>query len=75
MGHNAAIVRCIVGGINVHTQLKGRIFSTEGVSYLVLQEESESPEWLKVKSLNPKPEVRRMHADEVRRCLAQPAKA
>jgi hypothetical protein len=59
----------------VHTQLKGRIFSTEGVSYLVLQEETESPERLRVKSLNPRPEVRRMRIEDVRRHLSSPAKA
>jgi hypothetical protein len=75
LGDNAYIVRCIVGGIDVHTQLKGRIFSTEGVSYLVLQEETESPDWLRVKALNPRQEVRRMSIEEVRRCLSSPPKA
>lgn len=59
----------------MYTELKGRIFRTQGISYLVLQEENESSEWLKVKSLNPKPEVRRMRAEEVRRYLGQPVRA
>jgi len=75
MADNTTIVRCIVGGINVHTHLKGRIFSTQGVSYLVLQEESESPEWLKVKSLNGRPKVQQMHAEKVRRYVGESSKA
>jgi hypothetical protein len=58
-------------GYWVHTHLKGRIFSAEGVSYLVLQEESESTEWLRVKSLSRERTVRRMHADEIEKLLPQ----
>jgi hypothetical protein len=58
--------------LDVHTHLKGRIFNTEGVSYLVLQEQDDSPEWLKVKSLNSSRTVRRMHCDEVQKLLTVP---
>lgn len=55
----------------MHTHLKGRIFNTEGVSYLVLQEESASPDLLRVKALNPSKHVREMRAEDVRRHLPE----
>lgn len=57
-------------GYGVHTNLKGRIFNSEGVSYLVLQEESESPEWLRVRVLDHSKRVERMRAEDVQRCVA-----
>lgn len=53
----------------VHTHLKGRIFSAQGVSYLVLQEDDESPDWVRVSTLGPRREVRRMRVTEVERAL------
>lgn len=67
--------RCIVGGNDVHTNLKGRIFSTQGVSYLVLQDQDDSPDWLKVKSLNASRTVHRMRCEEVQKHLKVPARA
>lgn len=67
--------RCIVGGKNVHTNLKGRIFSTQGVSYLVLQDQDDSPDWLKVKSLNASRSVHRMRCEDVQKHLNVPVKA
>lgn len=55
----------------MHTHLKGRIFSSEGVSYLVLQEESKSPEWLNVKSLGREPTVHRMLVEDVAKRLTE----
>jgi len=60
--------------MGMHTNLKGRIFSDAGISYLVLQDQGDSPEWLKVKSLNARREVRQMHLEDVRRHLKQPAR-
>jgi hypothetical protein len=54
----------------VHTHLKGRIFSAEGTSYLVLSEPSERPEWLRVKALNAQRTVQDMHSEEIARHLA-----
>ncbi len=59
-------------GKHMHTNLKGRIFSNEGVSYLVLQEESESPDWLRVRVLDPTRRVERMRAEDVQRCVTGP---
>ena len=49
----------------MHTQLKGRIFNNAGVSYLVLHDEDESPEWVQVRALTPSKRVERMRADDV----------
>lgn len=51
----------------MHTNLKGRIFNRGGTSYLVLQERSESPQWLRVRALNQSREVSEMRIEEVQR--------
>lgn len=53
----------------MNTHLKGRIFNSEGVSYLVLQDDDESPGWVRVRSLGPRRAVRRMRTSEVERAL------
>jgi hypothetical protein len=60
-------------GYDVHTHLKGRIFNTDGVSYLVLHHEADSAERLTVKSLCPRPEVKQMPVEEIRQHLAAAA--
>ena len=59
----------------MHTHLKGRIFSAEGTSYLVLTEPGERPEWLRVKALNAARTVHDMRSDEVERHLAEQRRA
>jgi hypothetical protein len=51
----------------MHTNLKGRIFSKAGVSWLVLDREDESPDWLWVKSINAQRQVCRMHREDILR--------
>ncbi|MEQ8860139.1 MAG: hypothetical protein RIC56_15965 [Pseudomonadales bacterium] len=53
----------------MHTHLKGRIFSSQGVSYLVLHEDCESAEWLRVRALDPTRRVERMRPTDILRCL------
>jgi len=53
----------------VHTHLKGRIFSRGGISYLVLHEDAESPDWVHVKSLTPNRRVERVRIDDVLNCM------
>ena len=57
------------GGNNVHTHLKGRIFSKGGISYLVLHEDAGSPDWVHVKPLTPNRQVERVRIDEVLSCV------
>lgn len=54
----------------MHTHLRGRIFSANGTSYLVLSEPVEEPGCLKVKALNAKRTVQNMQTDEIERHLA-----
>jgi hypothetical protein len=54
----------------VHTHLKGRIFSAEGTSYLVLTEPGAGPESLRVKALNAQRTIYDMHTEEIERHLA-----
>ncbi len=56
----------------MHTHLRGRIFSLDGISYLVLNTDDESPEWVRVSSLGPRREVRRMRVREVERAVPLP---
>lgn len=49
----------------MHTHLKGRIFQAAGTSFLVLQEDHESAEWVRVKELNAGRAVRSMRVDEI----------
>ncbi len=53
----------------MHTHLKGRIFNSAGVSYLVLHDDEESPEWVRVRTVTPEREVRRMRVTDVERAL------
>ncbi len=53
----------------MNNHLKGRIIQRDGVSYLVLQDNDTSAEWLRVKTVGPKPEVLRMRREDVLRCL------
>lgn len=55
----------------MHTHLKGRIFSTEGTSYLVLSEPGQDPEWLRVKALNATRTVHAMRSAEVERLVVE----
>jgi len=57
----------------VHTHLKGRIFTAEGVSYLVLSEDCEQPECLRVKALNGRRTVDDMRCEDIERCVDRPA--
>ncbi|HEX7034618.1 MAG TPA: hypothetical protein VF210_02525 [Pseudomonadales bacterium] len=59
------------GNNPVHTHLKGRIFSSEGTSYLVLTEPGERPESLRVKALNAQRTVQEMPIAEIERHLAE----
>jgi hypothetical protein len=69
MGDNAPLTASL--GKGVHTHLKGRIFSAEGTSYLVLSETQERPEWLRVKALNAQRTVQDMHSEEIERHLSR----
>lgn len=53
----------------MNTHLKGRIIQNQGISYLVMHENDSSDDWLNVKSLGPKPEIRKMRRDEVLGCM------
>lgn len=53
----------------MNTHLKGRIIQNQGISYLVMHENDSSDDWLNVKSLGPKPEIRKMRRDEVLSCM------
>lgn len=65
------------GDQGVHTHLKGRIFNTEGTSYLVLSEPGGRPECVRVKALNADRTVVDMHCEEVERLVTEqsPARA
>lgn len=53
----------------MNAQLKGRIFTSHGTTYLVLNRDDTSPEWLWVKAVNPSLSVKRMRTDEIQRCM------
>lgn len=55
----------------MHTHLKGRIFSSEGILYLVLSEPGGRPESLRVKALNAQRTVQEMPIVEIERHLAE----
>ena len=61
----------VIVGTPVHTHLKGRIFSSEGTSYLVLTEPGARPESLRVKALNAQRTVQDMPIVEIERHLAE----
>ena len=54
----------------MHTHLKGRIFNSGGICFLVLSESGDRPDWLRVKALNAQRTVHDMHTEEVERHLA-----
>lgn len=60
----------------MHTHLKGRIFTAEGTSYLVLPDDSRDAEWLRVKTLDGRRTVRQMKIEEIVRYVTpqQPVK-
>lgn len=53
----------------MNTHLKGRIFRIDGISYLILSETTDKPEWLRVKALNAQRTVIAMHVKEIERHL------
>lgn len=55
----------------MHTHLKGRIFSSHGVSYLVLSDDCEHRDTLRVKALNASRSVREMLREEIEQHLGQ----
>lgn len=57
----------------MNTDLKGRIVRLADTSYLILHEEDESPEWLRIKALGPRPTVYRMRRTELIEQLGSPA--
>lgn len=71
MGDNVSEFTRIAGRRHVHTHLKGRIFTTQGTSYLVLSEDGAQPDTLQVKALNAGRKVSQMRCDEIQRHLAQ----
>lgn len=56
----------------MNTDLKGRIVKLEDTSYLILHEDDESPEWLRIKALGPQPTVYRMRRTELMELLRAP---
>lgn len=54
----------------MHTHLKGRIFSSGGTSFLVLHEDDESSDWIRVRTVGPNRELKRMKKQEVESLLA-----
>jgi hypothetical protein len=67
---NGTTWRFTTGSLLVHTHLKGRIFTAEGVSYLVLSDHCDRPEWLRVKAVNARREVYDMRCEDIERYLA-----
>lgn len=60
----------------MYTNLKGRIFNRGGTSYLVLQERSPTPGWLRVRALTPDREILEMRIDDVLKYFPEiPARA
>ena len=55
----------------MHTHLKGRVFNSEGICYLVLSEPGESPARLRVKALTAERTVYDMPTEEVEQHLAR----
>jgi hypothetical protein len=49
--------------------LNGKIIRHEDMSYLVLHDNESTTEWLRVKSICPKPEVKRMRREDLQRSL------
>lgn len=54
----------------MHTHLKGRIFNAEGISYLVLPDNSENKERLRVKTLDGRRTVKEMKIEDIVRYIA-----
>jgi len=57
----------------VNTHLKGRIFQTKGISYLVLQHDGVSDDYVLVRALNSRRRVERMAVSKVMQSLADNA--
>ena len=49
----------------MNSHLKGRIFERQGVSYLVLHEDGESPDLVWVREMSPRRTVKLIRADVV----------
>ena len=54
----------------MHTHLKGRIFSSEGTNFLILHEDDDSSDWIRVRTVGPNRELKRMKRQEVENLLA-----
>jgi hypothetical protein len=57
----------------MHTHLKGRIFHARGRSFLVLHEDADGPEWVRVREINAGRAEHRMRAEEIRAHIGEPA--
>ena len=57
----------------MNTHLKGRIFQTKGTSYLVLQHDGVSDDYVLVRALNSRRRVERMAVSKVMQSLADNA--
>jgi hypothetical protein len=53
----------------VHTHLKGRIVPLDGQSYLVLHDQDEASDWLKVRSLGSRREIKRVRHEDVEKAV------
>ena len=57
----------------MNTHLKGRIFQTKGINYLVLQHDGGSDDYVLVRALNSRRKVERMTVSKVMQSLADNA--
>ena len=57
----------------MNSQLKGRIFQTKGINYLVLQPDEGSDDYVLVRALNSRRRVERMAVSKVMQSLADNA--
>jgi len=55
----------------MYTQLMGRVFNKSGMSYLVLNHDGDSVDWLWVRTVNAQRQLVRMHRDEIMSCLPE----
>jgi len=55
----------------MHSQFKGQVFRRDGRSYLVLDRDVESAEWVWVRAISPGRERVRMHRDDIAGSLSR----
>jgi hypothetical protein len=55
----------------MHSQFKGQVFRKDGRSYLVLDRDVDSPEWVWVRAISPARERVRMRRDEIAGSLSR----